>query len=148
MQSVHFFYPSSDLMTNHTVSDLFTDWNSKTVLLFRETFPLRSRTHIKNQISVCIGFSCPVTTAEFFNLLKWFHYIKKKATFLRLSLFYAVNFFLPLALLAARTFLPPAELILARKPWTFARWRFFGWKVIFAICKHLLVLLFWCVPFQ
>ena len=50
---------------------------------------------------------------------------------------YADNTFLPFALLAARTFLPPAVAILALNPWTFALERFFGWNVIF-IDIHLL----------
>ena len=47
--------------------------------------------------------------------------------------YWTVKTFLPLARLEARTFLPPAEAILARKPWTFAWERFFGWNVIFII---------------
>ena len=44
--------------------------------------------------------------------------------------------FLPLALRAFRTFLPPGVLILARKPWTFTSF-FLGWNVIFMV-NHLL----------
>lgn len=50
---------------------------------------------------------------------------------------YAESCFLPLALRAARTFLPPAVLILDLKPWTFALCLFLGWNVIF-IRTHLL----------
>ena len=39
---------------------------------------------------------------------------------------YADNLFLPFALLAANTFLPPGVLILARKPWTLDLCLFFG----------------------
>ena len=44
---------------------------------------------------------------------------------------YADNLFLPLALLAASTFLPPGVLILALKPWTLFLCLFLGWNVIF-----------------
>ena len=50
---------------------------------------------------------------------------------------YADNTFLPFALLAASTFLPPAVLILALNPCTLDLERFFGWNVIF-IDIHLL----------
>ena len=53
-----------------------------------------------------------------------------------LSSHQADNTFLPLALLAASTFLPFAVLILALKPWTFDLDLFFGWNVIF-IKRHL-----------
>lgn len=43
----------------------------------------------------------------------------------------ADNLFLPFNLLAARTFLPPAVLILLRKPCTLFLEIFFGWNVIF-----------------
>ena len=52
---------------------------------------------------------------------------------------YADNFFLPFALLAASTFLPPAVLILDLKPCTLALCLFFGWNVIF-MDIHLLIL--------
>jgi len=45
----------------------------------------------------------------------------------------ADNLALPLALLLASTFLPPALLILALKPWTFDLCLFLGWNVIFMI---------------
>ena len=51
--------------------------------------------------------------------------------------YYADNFFLPFNLLAAKTFLPPALLILLRKPWTLDLCLFFGWNVIF-VWIHLL----------
>ena len=57
-------------------------------------------------------------------------------------LYYADNLALPFALLAARTFLPPAELILDLKPWTFFLCLFFGWNVIF-IVKHPLTVYVW-----
>jgi hypothetical protein len=44
---------------------------------------------------------------------------------------YADNFFLPFNLLAAKTFLPPAVFILARKPCTLDLCLFLGWNVIF-----------------
>ena len=47
---------------------------------------------------------------------------------------YAERTFLPLALLAWRTFLPPFVLVLLRKPCTFDLCLFFGWNVIF-ICQ-------------
>ena len=50
---------------------------------------------------------------------------------------YADNFFLPFNLLAAKTFLPPAVLILLLNPCTLALCLFFGWNVIFIII-HLL----------
>ena len=50
---------------------------------------------------------------------------------------YADNFFLPFALLAANTFLPPAVLILLLNPCTLDLCLFFGWNVIFIII-HLL----------
>jgi hypothetical protein len=51
---------------------------------------------------------------------------------------YADSFFLPFALLADNTFLPPAVAILALKPCTLACDLFFGWNVIF-ITLHLLL---------
>lgn len=43
---------------------------------------------------------------------------------------YADNFFLPLSLLLARTFLPLAVLILFLKPWTLLLCLFLGWYVL------------------
>ena len=50
-------------------------------------------------------------------------YVQEKAT---IAAAYADNFFLPFALLAASTFLPPAELILALNPCTLLLDLFFG----------------------
>lgn len=54
---------------------------------------------------------------------------------------YADNCFLPLALLAARTFLPLDVLILLRNPWTFALCLVLGWNVIFMVNSLLSCLL-------
>ena len=57
-------------------------------------------------------------------------HIEKKVTY-TWPVNYADNLFLPFARLAAKTFLPPGVLILARNPWTLLLCLFFGWYVIF-----------------
>lgn len=56
---------------------------------------------------------------------------KKKP--LIVSVAYAERTFLPFLRRAARTLRPFFELMRARKPWTFARLRVFGWNVRFMV---------------
>ena len=62
----------------------------------------------------------------------------KKATNLIVATGYADNTLRPFWRRRANTLRPLLVLIRARKPWTRARWRFFGWNVRF-IGLHLLV---------
>ena len=54
---------------------------------------------------------------------------------------YAVSFFLPLLRLLFNTLRPFNVAIRLRKPCTFLRWRFFGWKVLFIIYTSRLIII-------
>ena len=97
-------------MPYNTVSDLFGYGNTESVnsmIVFR---------HIHYKISVGIGFAGMENRLKFFIFTKSFHLITESKNKRPHFAAYADNFFLPLALLAANTFLPPGVLILALKP--------------------------------
>ena len=68
------------------------------------------------------------------NLWPW---ISSLISDFRYKYYQAERTFLPFALLAARTFLPPFVLILDLKPWTLALEIFLGWNVILLITVFL-----------
>ena len=115
-------------MPNHAVADFFTYGNPEQV------FILMILQYIHDQIPVGAGNAFFVNLLELPVLsqrLRKSHEIVSIEKIGHKTAAYADNLFLPFALLAANTFLPPALLILALKPCTLERCLFLGWNVIF-----------------
>lgn len=138
---------SADTMSDHTVPYFFANWNPKSVLIWSIFW------YIHHQISVGITFSVIINILKIPVALQWFRKshlnprslyasardraeewparVHRKKGHIMWPVNYADNLFLPLARLAAKTFLPPGVLILALKPCTLLLCLFFGWYVIF-----------------
>ena len=128
MQPVTLFDQSLDPMSYDAVAHLFAYGNADPV-------PVQFiSTHIQDKISVHVGSAGAITFPEIIVLSERFHSLLTLPDTMNIHKLYihynkeshisaafrsshqTVSFFLPLALLAARTFLPPAELILDLNP--------------------------------
>ena len=149
LQPVWFSHQPCNMMSYNTVSYFFAHWYSNSVP-FQIVFQ-----NVHNKIAVGVRHSILIYILEitvFFQRFRKFHAVflnsspcfRKSNSLLRRkttnSVVYADNLFLPFNLLAAKTFLPPLLLILARNPWTLDLDLFFGWNVIFMVIHLLCVI--------